>query len=46
VEGSIRAGAQSTPTFYIEGGLMLGAQPVELFRAVLDSIIAVKRKKT
>ena len=45
VEGSIRAGAQSTPTFYIEGGLMLGAQPVELFRRVLDSIVAVKTKK-
>ena len=44
VEGSIRAGAQSTPTFYIEGGLMLGAQPVGVFRAVLDSIIATKKK--
>jgi len=45
VEGSIKAGAQSTPTFYIEGGLMLGAQPVELFRQVLDSIYRVKTKK-
>lgn len=45
VEGSIRAGAQSTPTFYIEGGLMAGAQPVELFRQVLDSIYAVKTRK-
>lgn len=45
VEGSIRAGAQSTPTFYIEGGLMLGAQPVEAFRHVLDSIHRVKTKK-
>ena len=45
VEGSIRAGAQSTPTFYIEGGLMLGAQPVGVFRQVLDSIYQVKTRK-
>ncbi len=41
-EGSARSGATSTPTFYIEGGLMSGAQPVEVFRAVLDSIIRTK----
>lgn len=41
-EGSIRAGANSTPTFYIEGGLMAGAQPLPVFRKVLDSIIAAK----
>lgn len=37
-EGSMRAGATSTPTFYIEGGLLVGAQPVEIFRGILDSI--------
>jgi protein-disulfide isomerase len=37
-----RAGAHSTPTFYIEGGLLEGARPVELFRAVLDSIYGAK----
>jgi len=41
-EGSARSGAHSTPTFYIEGGLLVGAQPVEVFRAVLDSIVRVK----
>jgi len=41
-EGSIRAGANSTPTFYIEGGLMAGAQPLPVFRKVLDSIVAVR----
>jgi protein-disulfide isomerase len=41
-EGAQRAGATSTPTFYIEGGLMSGALPVEVFRGVLDSIYAVK----
>jgi protein-disulfide isomerase len=42
-EGSERAGASSTPSFYIEGGLMSGAQPVEVFRRVLDSVVATKR---
>jgi protein-disulfide isomerase len=37
-EGSLRAGARSTPTFYIEGGLLVGAQPIEVFRPILDSI--------
>ena len=37
-EGSIRAGANSTPTFYIEGGLLIGAQPISVFRPILDSI--------
>jgi len=41
-EGGARSGARSTPSFYIEGGLIAGAQPVETFRAVLDSIIRVK----
>ena len=37
-----RAGAAATPTFYIEGGLIDGAAPLEDFRAVLDSIYRVK----
>lgn len=37
-----RAGAKSTPTFYIEGGLLEGAAPVTVFRAVLDSIYRSK----
>ena len=41
-EGSARSGARSTPSFYIEGGIMAGAQPIEVFRQVLDSIIRVK----
>lgn len=41
-EGSIRSGARSTPSFYIEGGMITGAQPVEVFRAVLDSIVRVR----
>ena len=37
-----RAGAVSTPTFYVEGGLLEGAAPVTVFRAVLDSIYRSK----
>lgn len=37
-----RAGAQSTPTFYIEGGLIDGAAPLAAFREVLDSIYRSK----
>ena len=41
-EGAKRAGANSTPAFYIEGGLMEGALPVEVFQQILDSVYAVK----
>jgi protein-disulfide isomerase len=41
-ERSARAGARSTPTFYIEGALLEGAAPVAVFRTVLDSIYRSK----
>jgi len=41
-QASVRSGAKSTPNFYIEGGILPGAQPVEVFRPILDSIYAVK----
>jgi protein-disulfide isomerase len=41
-KGSAQSGASSTPSFYIEGGLLPGAQPVELFRHILDSIYTAK----
>ena len=41
-EGSQRSGATSTPSFYIEGGLMQGAVPFDVFKRVLDSVYAVK----
>ena len=37
-EGAARSGAGSTPTFYIEGGLLEGAVPLSVFRQVLDSV--------
>ena len=45
-EGAARSGATSTPTFYIEGGLLEGALPIEVFRQVLDSVYGVKAGKT
>lgn len=44
-EGAARSGATSTPTFYIEGGLVEGALPLKVFRQVLDSIYTIKTKK-
>jgi protein-disulfide isomerase len=41
-QGAVRAGASSTPTFWIEGGIMAGAHPIAVFRQVLDSIYRVK----
>jgi predicted DsbA family dithiol-disulfide isomerase len=38
LDAATRAGARSTPTFYIEGGLIEGAAPAPVFREVLDSI--------
>ena len=43
--GAVRSGANSTPTFYIEGGLLPGAQPTPVFRQILDSIYAVRTAK-
>ena len=44
-EAAHGSGAQSTPTFYIEGGLLVGAEPLQVWQQVLDSIYAVKSKK-
>ena len=37
-----RAGAHTTPTFFIEGGLIEGAAPLAVFREVLDSVYRSK----
>ncbi|MGH7526436.1 MAG: DsbA family protein [Gemmatimonadales bacterium] len=44
-EGATRSGATSTPTFYIEGGLLSGAYPFPVFKQVLDSIYRIKARK-
>jgi protein-disulfide isomerase len=40
--GAMKSGAHSTPTFYIEGGMMAGALPVEVWRPILDSVYRAK----
>jgi protein-disulfide isomerase len=40
--GAAQAGAESTPTFYIEGGLLVGAYPIDVFRQILDSVYTAK----
>jgi protein-disulfide isomerase len=37
-----RAGVHSTPSFIIEGGLLPGAAPIEMWRPILDSIYKAK----
>lgn len=43
--GAKRSGASSTPSFFIEGGMMSGVHPIATWRQVLDSVIKVKAKK-
>lgn len=44
-DGSVKAGANSTPTFYVEGGLLRGAYPMSVWRPILDSLVAAKSRK-
>jgi protein-disulfide isomerase len=45
-EGANKSGVSSTPTAYIEGaGIVPGAQPLELYRSVLDSLWKEKTGK-
>ena len=37
-EGAIRSGAKATPSFYVEGGIIEGDQPLAVFQPILDSI--------
>lgn len=41
-EMSWRAGVTSTPSFIIEGGLLKGHAPIELWRPILDSLYGAK----
>lgn len=41
-QGSMRAGANATPTFYIEGGLAESALPPAAFTRILDSVYRAK----
>jgi len=45
VQAVRRSGINSTPTFMIEGGMLPGAQPIEVFRPILDSLVAAKSSR-
>jgi protein-disulfide isomerase len=36
IDEGVRAGVTGTPTFFINGRLIAGAQPVERFAALID----------
>jgi protein-disulfide isomerase len=38
-----RVGVTGTPTFFINGQKLVGAQPYEQFRAILEPLLAVPR---
>ena len=42
IQQAQRGSISQTPTFVVEGGLLPGAQPIEVWRPILDSIIAAK----
>jgi protein-disulfide isomerase len=44
-DGAAKAGASGTPAFYIEGGLLTGALPPEIWRPILDSVYLAKTRK-
>jgi protein-disulfide isomerase len=44
-EGAVKAGASSTPSFYVEGGMLTGAWPPDVWRPILDSVIKAKSRK-
>jgi protein-disulfide isomerase len=49
VQGEVQAvfnsGINSTPSFMIEGGLLPGAQPIEVFRQILDSLVEARSSR-
>ena len=42
VQAVWRSGINSTPSFMIEGGILRGAQPIEVWRPILDSLVEAK----
>ena len=44
VEVAAKAGVKGTPSFLINGRKLVGAQPVEAFKAVIDEELASARK--
>jgi protein-disulfide isomerase len=44
VEAGTRVGVSGTPTFFINGRLLVGAQPFEAFKTVIEEELAVLRR--
>jgi protein-disulfide isomerase len=44
VEAGTRAGVSGTPTFFINGRLLVGAQPIEAFQTIIDQELAALRR--
>jgi protein-disulfide isomerase len=42
VEEGVRLGASGTPTFFINGRMLIGAQPITAFQKIIDSELAKK----
>ncbi len=42
VQLNVQSGVRSTPSFVIERGLLVGAQPIEVWRPILDSLVAAR----
>lgn len=42
IDRAMRAGAQSTPTFFVGGQPMIGAQPLAAFRGAIEAALATK----
>ena len=42
-QSNFQSGLRSTPVFLIEGGLLRGAQPIQVWRPILDSIFEAKK---
>jgi protein-disulfide isomerase len=43
--GSERSGANATPSFYIEGGMISGLYPLAVYQRILDSVYKAKTTK-
>jgi protein-disulfide isomerase len=43
--GAQRSGANSTPSFYIEGGMIAGLYPLAVYQQILDSVYKAKTTK-
>jgi len=46
VEAGTRVGVSGTPTFFINGRLLVGAQPFEAFKAIIEQELAMHGRQS